>query len=53
MMKALVWMVVGGACVFLWNSPPAKKFVDDISVAYCSNYYDIQTIPMPDKKESK
>ena len=52
MMKALAWMVVGGACVLLWMSPPGKKFVDDISVAYCSNYYDIVIVPMPDKKDS-
>ena len=53
MMKAVAWMVVGGAGVLLWMSPPGKKFVDDISVAYCSNYYDIEIVPMPDKKESK
>ena len=53
MMKALLWMLVGGGLVLIWFSAPGKKFVDDISVAYCSNYYDIEIVPMPDKKGNK
>ena len=53
MMKALLWMLIGGGLVLIWFSPPGKKFVDDISETYCSEYYDIHVIPMPDKKDVK
>jgi hypothetical protein len=49
--KALLWIVVGVGAALLWTSAAGKKFVDELSVEYCSNYYDIHMIGPPEPKK--
>ena len=53
MMKAALWVAIGIAAALFWTSTTGEEFIDDVSETYCSNYYDIKILQMPDKKVDK
>ena len=53
MMKAALWVAIGIAVALFWTSSAGEKFINDVSETYCSNYYDIEILQMPDKKVDK